>query len=352
MPKPLKILIVKTSSIGDIIQSFDVLDYLHQKDFLVSIDWVVEKESFSFVNSHPLVHRAICFSMKNWKKAIFSKKTLLSFKVFIKKLRFKNYDLIIDLQGNWKSSIVLFFSKGEKKIGFGSNSVREKINLLFTDCNYNVPKNISMPMQYVKLLQKHFADKLDYIPKRCLFKIEKPIEKIQNMDKLKIMVCPGSRWENKKLSTESLVGFLSLIEKRFSPHYFFCWGNLKEKVQCEELYSNFKSSSQILDKMPINYWQNTMAKMDLIMAMDSCALHLAAMADIPTFSFFGPTSMNVFNPSGSKHFGIEGRCPYNKSFSKQCPALRSCKSGACIKELKKEQIYSIFVKWWMDYQAS
>ena len=49
---------------------------------------------------------------------------------------------------------------------------------------------------------------------------------------------------------------------------------------------------------------------------------------------------------GDKHFAYQGKCPYNQKFDKQCPVLRSCRTGACIRYLKSEDIFNSFINWW------
>src|SRR3990167_7437493 len=66
--KPLQILIIKTSSLGDIIQALYVLDYLHAKFSNVAIDWVIENSFQMIVASHPLIRSAIPIETKGLKK--------------------------------------------------------------------------------------------------------------------------------------------------------------------------------------------------------------------------------------------------------------------------------------------
>jgi heptosyltransferase-1 len=83
----MKVLIVKTSSLGDIIQSFGVLDYLHNKFPGVEVDWVVESSLQSIVSAHPLVHKAIPVDTKSIRKK------WSGIVAAIKTLREQQYDL-------------------------------------------------------------------------------------------------------------------------------------------------------------------------------------------------------------------------------------------------------------------
>ncbi|WP_039385737.1 hypothetical protein [Neochlamydia sp. TUME1] len=107
----MRILIVKTSSLGDIIHGFPVLTFLHQQFPEIKVDWVVEKSFAEIVKSHPLVERAIEIDTKSWRKKLFSLKTWSSILSFRSALQQQEYAAVIDLQGNTKSAIATFFSK-------------------------------------------------------------------------------------------------------------------------------------------------------------------------------------------------------------------------------------------------
>ena len=75
------------------------------------------------------VCRVIAAQTKKWRKNILLSREEMG--AFIQALRRDKYDIIVDLQGNIKSSLVMAFARGIKKVGFGSRTVPEKINLFF-----------------------------------------------------------------------------------------------------------------------------------------------------------------------------------------------------------------------------
>jgi heptosyltransferase-1 len=155
----------------------------------------------------------------------------------------------------------------------------------------------------------------------------------------KIMVCPGSKWANKQLKAETLLAFLQKIEERYGAAFLLIWGDVGEKTQCQQIAQGLKMAV-LVDKLELSTWQNLMSEVDLVIAVDSSALHLCATTATPSFSIFGPTSPHVFKPLGQRHVAIQGKCPYGREFDKQCPVLRSCPTGACIKELTAEELFA------------
>ncbi len=327
MHLPSEILIVKLSSLGDVLQSLPVVDYLHAQYPHAAIDWAVESPWQDVVSAHPGVRRVLPMDVRS-----------LSFYLSVKKLRSLQYDMVFDLQGNCKSGLVTALARSKHKIGFGRQSVREWPNLLTTHHHYEVFKGQNIRLQYIDLVKQHCRSDLPFAFSKWKFPL-KEIEKssldriLMGLDTQKtwIMVCPGSRWNNKQLSFSQWLSLLMDKQNDSSSLFFLVWGSEKERVLCQNLAKALEDSV-VVDKLSLASWQNLMWEMDLLLAVDSAALHLCATTDTASVSFFGPTSSTVFMPLGEDHRSIQGQCPYHCQFIKQCPKLRNCPTGDCIKQ--------------------
>lgn len=340
-------LIVKTSAIGDVVQSFPVLEYLKEKFPKSNIDWVVSLASYSLVSSHPLVRKAILFDID---KDTLKQRKFSKVKRFYKALRETFYDAVFDLQGNTKSGLITLCSRGQEKVGFGSKKVAEWPNCLFTQFQYNVDSNINIREQYLKLVQSYFKDEKPFTVRKSLLKIDqlerKKIELIfqnTNFEGKKILVCPSSKWKSKELNINILNDFLYKLSQRKKFFYFFLWGDEKEKVSAEFLHSFFVENSHVLDKMSLPALQNFISRVDCVIAMDSSPLHLCGSVDTRSCSFFGPTSSSIYKPIGQKHLTFQGRCPLSRTFEKRCSFLRRCENPSCIDAVDVEEITKEFL---------
>lgn len=349
----MRFLIVKTSSLGDIVQSFDALSYLSAKYPNAKIDWVVEKSYQELLLKHPSVDRVLTIDARNWRKA----KGLSEFHTFRRDLQSTVYDAVFDLQGNCKSAWVTYLARSKNKVGFGNKSVREWPAVLVTHHKFNFDPTMNIRKKYLSLLTSYFKDERDLAPVPFLYQITG--EQLQSLREIcshakgtiKVMVCPGSKWENKRLDKECWKQFMESLSEHLDPYYFLMWGSEDERKLAVELHDSF-SSSFVVDRVSLPMWQRLMDKMDLVLAVDSSALHLSATTTTPSFSIFGPTQSEVFKPYGKTHKAIQGECPYQKQFVKQCPVLRSCKTGACIKDLQPDAIYEQFNAWWQSASKS
>ena len=328
------------SSLGDILQSLDCVAYLKNRFPDCRVDWIVESRFASLVQSSPYVDEVFSIDIKNLKKTPFQ--FFMEVRCFRKKLQMHRYDVVWDLQGNCKSALFTYFCHSKDKVGFGKRSVAEWPNLLVTNVSYEVDQKLPISKQYVSLLKSYFQDREEEEVKPHILKSFTNTASITLSSKYKIMVCPGSNWINKQLSEETLLQFLQLLKKTYDPFFVLIWGNDKEKALVSGLAATLSEDVLVVGNLDLALWQDLMCLMDSVIAVDSCALHLAALANIPTFSIFGPSSSKVYKPFGDKHIAYAGVCPYGQTFIKRCPQLRSCKTGACMKKITAEALMQQF----------
>lgn len=141
-----KVLIVKTSSLGDIIHCFPILHALHAVLSDVEVDWVVERRCASLIYAHPLVSRVHEIDSRCW--------GLKEVAAFRRSLRETHYDILFDLQGNVKSALVTMLARAKQKVGFGWKTVAEWPNILATRKRYDPPLGKNIREDYLYLVQK------------------------------------------------------------------------------------------------------------------------------------------------------------------------------------------------------
>lgn len=314
----MKILIVKTSSLGDIIHVFPFLSVLRNRYPDAQIDWLVEKPFAPLLLSSPAISNVLTIATKKWRK----KWSWKEFRAAIKKLRSSQYDAVYDLQGNTKSALFTFLARSPAKYGFGSASVAEWPNLWVTNRKINPPVGRNIRDDYLSFLNE----------------TQSPVAGRQSLGDC-VMVCPGSNWRNKQLPIATLVEFLKLLQPHLNCCYLFMWGNEEEKQTAQYLQKQFPSSS-VGDKLSFSDLKSLMEQMRLVVAMDSLPLHLAGTTSTPTFAIFGPSSALKYNPTGKQNIAVQGVCPYGQTFEKRCPILRTCPTGSCIRDLSAEELFA------------
>lgn len=329
-----KVLVIKTSALGDLIQIYPCLKEIKRIDPQAEIDWVVESSGHSLVRTHPLVHETIDIHTKKWRKAPFS--YLQEIKTFYRKLREKKYDVVFDFQGNVKSALIASLSRSDLKIGFGKTASewparfvphlkvdpkpgqnRRRDYLALVEAWSGKPAELALGTE---LLISHADERTfqEYLLKKHLGR--------------NIMVCPFSRWPNKMVLEHDLLRYLKTFEAEGPVKFWIPFAHHEEKVKAEQLARQL-NEAELLDNLSFPLLQRIMKEMELVVTMDSMALALAGESSVPTYAFFGPSMANKYNPPGEIHRFFQGNCPYGQHFESRCPLLRSCKTGNCLHKL-------------------
>lgn len=336
----MKILIIKASSLGDIIHAYPVLAYIKSKYPHAQVDWIVEEPFADLVKAHPYVSKAIPVETKKWRKAPLGSWKEISH--FCKDLQSIRYDVAFDLQGNIKSGLILSRAEASDKVGFGWKTAPERPNCFFTHIKYDPPQALSIREENLFFVQSYFGDKTPFIDMPIQLKLslddKQKLEHIlTNLQQPTTLVCLGSAWPNKQASPEALTAFL---KKLISP-LAFAWGSEKELKEVKDIAQHFPNST-ILEKLSLPLLQNLMTHMNLVVAMDSLPLHLAGTTSTRIYGIFGPSSAAKYMPQGPNNHSCQGVCPYGRTFDRRCPILRTCPTGACIKALTGDQIFKKF----------
>ena len=106
---PRKILIIKPSSFGDVIHGLPVLHALSLRFPKAELHWVVAKGFDGILEDHPLIHKLWIIDKDSWRKPRNLPRTLSELRRLSRDLRTEKFDLVIDLQGLFRSAMICSF---------------------------------------------------------------------------------------------------------------------------------------------------------------------------------------------------------------------------------------------------
>ncbi|MEN3070172.1 lipopolysaccharide heptosyltransferase I [Uliginosibacterium sediminicola] len=134
------VLLVKTSSMGDVIHNLPVVSDLRRMWPQLAIDWVVEESFAEIPRLHPGVRRVIPVALRRWRKALAQGRTWREIGAARRALGEQYYDFIIDTQGLVKSALISRFAGG-LRCGYTRGVAREGLAALAYDCRYAIPRS-------------------------------------------------------------------------------------------------------------------------------------------------------------------------------------------------------------------
>jgi len=291
-----RIAIVRLSALGDIINSAVVLQFICKEFPQAKIEWITEEVFAPLLLMHPLVDTVHSINIKKLKK----EKTFALLKETFNHLRsLGEFDLIIDMQGLIKSSIVArIITKNTH--GFDKNSTRESLASFF----YKTDSNIAYDQNIVKRNAFVVADALGFeINDEMLLNKEKIFPELNHhfvkSDNKNIAIVIGASWESKKYPKEKVAELCNELKQ----NCFIIWGSEMEKKSAEWICEN-SSHATLAPKLSLSELVSYIGSFDLLIGNDTGPTHMAWGQNIPSITLFGPTNTRMIYET-SQNIGIE-----------------------------------------------
>lgn len=302
-----KILLIKTSSMGDLIHNLPIVTDIKRWSPDCRIDWVSE-ETFGDVPAlHPGVDNVIPVALRRWRRSIHNIKTIKEIVNFLYILRDTKYDYILDSQGLIKSALITRLANGIR-YGFNRQRAREPLAALFYDKKYFVPFNLHAVDRNRLLASKVFnyniCDGADY-------GITAPELNIDWMPTKVHAVLIHSASRRSKLFPKSLWIELGkhLLENGVTS--IIPWGNEEEYLRSKHLARSIRNAI-VPPALRINELAFVISTAKIVVGVDTGLTHLAAALRVPVIALYcasNPGMTGVYAATLAKNLGSEERPP-------------------------------------------
>jgi heptosyltransferase I len=325
---PRKILIVKPSSLGDVIHSLPFLNAVRICFPKSEIHWVIAKGLEGILENHPMINKLWVIDKDSWKNIQKVKGTIQEIKVLFKKLKHEKYDLVVDLQGLLRSGVITGATGAPVRIGF--REAREGSSVFYTH-KVTGGKYIHAVDRYLKIaefLGCKIADISFPFPP-----FDSSLFFIPDLSSLKdyIVIVPGARWKTKIWPAEKFGRLASLL-----PLKSIIVGSKTDKAIADEIVSlSGGRAVSLAGKTNLRELIAIISKANFIVSNDSGPMHIAAALNVPVFAVFGPTDPLRTGPYGKGHTIIREDILCSPCFRKSCDEMK------CMKDLSVEKVYGI-----------
>ncbi|MFD1984843.1 lipopolysaccharide heptosyltransferase I [Mesorhizobium newzealandense] len=289
----MKVLIVKTSSMGDVIHTFPAVEDARLNRPDVSFDWCVEEAFAGIVALHPAIDRIHTVAIRRWRKALLDGGTWREATALRRILRECRYDLVIEAQGLLKSALVAR-QAGAPIAGFDRSSAREPSATLFYDATYTVPRDLHA----IERTRRLFGLALGYQPDLSALDsgIVPPAGDIAGISGRTAFLLHGTSREDKKWPAEDWIETARLlVEREMTP--VTTWSNEREKAVAEAI-AGAVPSTILVPKSPLAEIAAIIGHSTLIIGADTGLTHLASAFGLPTVAVFLATEPGLTGPRG------------------------------------------------------
>lgn len=307
----MRVLLIKTSSMGDIIHTLPALTDAANAIPGIKFDWVVEDSFVEIPRWHPNVDKVIPIGLRRWRKAIFSSQTRSEWRQLRQTLKEQQYDIILDAQGLVKSSFLAFFAKGTRT-GLNWRSARESLASLA----YQKTCEVNFYQHAIVRMRSLFSQALNYpLPMtEPVFGLKIP--PLTEAPQKYLVFLHATTWVT-KLWPEKY--WLQLAKTAAEAGYRIKMGggNAEEVARAERIASQC-DAIDLVPYLSIGEMAKLLAYAKGAVAVDTGFGHLAGALDIPLVSIYGSTNPEYTGALGKQSVHLAAKFSCSPCLSRLC----------------------------------
>lgn len=338
----MKILIVKTSAIGDVIHTLPALNALRRKYPEARIDWLVEEAAVDLLIGHKALDTVLVSRRKAWIRDLRQGRVLAAwrgFADFVKRVRGTEYDLLLDFQGLLKSGIFVGLARAKRKVGFGRGMEHAEGSYIFL--NEPIPP-VNMN-QHAAIRELLLLKAIGIESGEVVFALpvgEEQRERIaqllaaQGIDPARPLVAinPMTTWETKHWRNERFARVADNLLNRGLAVVFS--GGPQDVGGIEEIRGAMTGTAASLAGMTtLTELAALYERVEVLITTDTGPMHLAAAAGAPVVALFGPTAPWRTGPFGEGHRILRAEISCSPCLKKYCN-----QEHACMTQITVEQV--------------
>lgn len=321
-----EILIIKPSSLGDIIDALPAVGAIRKRFPSARISWLVKSEWAAILAGHPAIDEAIAVPFR-WGK-IFQ---------LVQAVRKRPFDLVVDLQGLLRSAILGYVTGASVRIGFAA--AREGAPRFYTD-RVSIPEGVVHAVDRYRMLTR----KLGCDSQTAGFDIPISPERMTNLRSSLseegltesvpfALIHPTARWESKKWEPTRFAELADWVarEKKLSVVFV---GSKGEREEIDSILRQMKQTAvNMAGKTTLPELAQFIRQAQFFICNDSGPMHLAAAVGTPVVALFGPTDPRKIGPYGAGHTVIrkEVGCA-------GCSRNRCVRGNECMKAISVDEV--------------
>jgi heptosyltransferase-1 len=329
-----RVLVIKTSSLGDVLHTFPAVTDAAQQLPGIRFDWVVE-EAFAEVPAwHAAVDDVIPVALRRWKRRPLHVLRVGEPQAAVKHLRRRHYEQVIDAQGLVKSAVISRFARGPRT-GLDRDSAREPLAARA----YNRTISVARDQHAVQRVRQLFATALGYalpvtVPDYGI-REKFPVGERQPY----LLFLHGTTWPTKHWP-DTYWTRLAAMAVRQGMQVKLPWGNAEEKQRASEIAA-VDGAIEVLPRMGLGELAAIIARASVVVGVDTGLVHLAAALATPCITLYGSTDPGLTGTIGESQVHLQAQFQCAPCLGKQCTFEGdSPVYPACYETIGPEKVWS------------
>jgi len=338
----MKILVVRLSSLGDILHLFPAISDLRRHFPDAEIHWLVEPAFAEVAGWHAAIDKVIKVPLRAHKRIWWKIPALLC--GLRKQLHQEKYDIVLDAQGLLKSALLGRLA-GVSVFGFAAKSAREPLAALLYQKTAVIPGGCHIIEKNRRLVSSIFAIDISQPADFGLAAFRSrqmqtglPNSLVTITDRPYAVLLHGTTWNSKYWPESSWKELIRLL-----PDKLYCllpWGNDAELQRAERLQAEGAEHSRVLPKLSLTELMGVLLHARFFVSVESGIGHLAAALDIPGIMLHGPTAPDYSGILGKACQHVTSGIYCSPCFKRDCPRLKGNPGvPPCQQEINPLQVY-------------
>lgn len=304
-----KILLVRMSSMGDLIHTLPAIQDLSQHRPDIELHWLAEKSFADIARLHPFVKQVHEISWRQWRKNLFQSDTRKAMSALKSVLSKEGFALTLDSQGLLKSA---WFARWAAApiAGLDRHSAREPLAAWFYQYRFAVAKNHNAVWRNRQLFAQAF--KYDFDDKVVSFGLTVPDDAaIPNLPTCYHVALHATSKDSKLWSEAYWQEWFALMRKHDNLPILLPWGNASEKQRAEQLAKN-SDGVLVCPALTLKQAAWLLKHAQSVVGVDTGLLHLANALDCPVVGIYvdtDPLKTGVQTSPWAANLGNVGQAP-------------------------------------------
>jgi lipopolysaccharide heptosyltransferase I len=327
MSVPQRILIVRLSSLGDILHALPAFQSLRAAFPQAEIDWLVEKRMKFLLAALPGLNQLMVLDTKSLRSRPWSLEAWRECGRLIRKMRARRYDLALDFQGLLKTALLTYLAGARVRMGFSREHVRERPAHWFYHRGVRPPSGPT----HVARLNQELARAAGGIKSPVPFPLSVSDDDRDSIlarlrdDQISeyIVINPGGGWPTKRWDAAKYGVLASRIQTELKLGVIVTTGPGEEKL-FEEMCRHCTGVLPRQFSLPFRQLIPLYQRARLVIGGDTGPFHLASMLGTPVVGVFGPTSPVRNGPLSQHDEVVVHLLPCSFCYGRSCPTQNEC----------------------------
>ena len=302
----MRILIIKPSSLGDVVHALPAVNLIRRRFPEARISWLIRDSLVSLLKNCPVIDERIKFRRHDYTR----------FPSLLWRLRRERFDVVVDLQGLFRSGVMAGATRAPRRIGLAD--AREGARWFYNEV---VPVPRAHAVDRYLLAAKHLGCETAPLEFPLGIPAHASAERL-------IAVNPSSRWKTKLWGDDK---FVELV-RQLPSNRVVLTGSVADRLRCDFIAQGRRNVAGGTDLFELAELYSRCA---VVITNDSGPMHIAAAVGTPVIAIFGPTDPVLSGPYGKQHVVLRSGIPCSPCMKDYCTHTPRME---CMQKVTVEQV--------------